>query len=160
MITSHTKTGSDASTISTIRRIVLGIFLIAALGAVAELTLLGHTEDWWQWVPLVLILFSLAWIVVQSVVRKAAVVRIFRLTMLLFVVSGFTGIVLHYKAKVEFKLEMNPDLAGRELFLEAIKGATVPPVLAPGMMIPLGLLGLAYTYRHPILGASNNKENK
>ena len=36
----------------------------------------------------------------------------------------------------------------RDLVREALKGR-MPPVLAPGMMIHLGLLGLAWTWKHP-----------
>jgi hypothetical protein len=40
-------------------------------------------------------------------------------------------------------------LAGWELFKEAMTGAT--PALAPGAMVQLGLIGLAWSYRHPAL---------
>jgi len=79
--------------------------------------------------------------------------------MILFIASGILGIGLHYKARMEFKLEMNPELSGTKLFLETIRGATVPPVLAPGVMIQLGLLGLAYAYAHKtMIAAAKNKE--
>ena len=70
--------------------------------------------------------------------------------MLLCLISGIVGGGLHYKAKVEFKLETNPDLKGWELISETIQGSSLPPVLAPGMMIQIGLLGLTYTFQHPI----------
>ena len=41
---------------------------------------------------------------------------------------------------------MYPSLRGFELFSQSVTGAT--PTLAPGVMLQLGLLGLAYTYRH------------
>jgi hypothetical protein len=41
-------------------------------------------------------------------------------------------------------------LAGWQLFWQAIRSKT-PPALAPGVMIQLGLIGLAYTYRDPAL---------
>jgi hypothetical protein len=70
--------------------------------------------------------------------------------MVLFIVSGLAGFVLHYQGNREFQLEVNPSLDGLELFLKVIR-AKAPPALAPGAMIHLGLLGLAYTYRHPAL---------
>jgi hypothetical protein len=82
--------------------------------------------------------------------------RVFQATMLLFVISGFAGLFLHYQGNVEFELEMYPSLKGLELFRKAIKGTT-PPTLAPGTMIQLGLLGLAYTYRHPVFSKSAGK---
>jgi hypothetical protein len=78
--------------------------------------------------------------------------RVFQGTMLLLVFGGLVGCILHYQGNVEFELEMHPSLEGRELFWESITGAT--PSLAPGMMITLGLVGLAYGYRHPRLGRS------
>ncbi|MGH9852485.1 MAG: hypothetical protein ACREBD_21830 [Blastocatellia bacterium] len=149
------KLRGQAATLGAIRGILLAIFLLGALGAGAELLLLGHTEDYWQWIPLLLISLSLVAILIHTALRRAATVRIFQLTMILFVISGFVGVWLHYQAKMEFKLESNPDLAGLELFWEAVKGAAVPPVLAPGMMIQMGLLGLAWAYRHPALGEKN-----
>jgi hypothetical protein len=44
---------------------------------------------------------------------------------------------------------MSPDVTGWPLFWEAIRGAT--PALAPGAMVQLGLIGLAFTIRHPAL---------
>jgi len=157
MIATPTKSRGQAATLTAIRGILLVIFLLGALGAGAELLLLGHTEDNWQLIPLLLFSLSLVALLAHAALRRAATVRVFQFTMLLFVISGFVGFWLHYQAKMEFKLESNPDLAGLELFWEAIKGAAVPPVLAPGMMIQMGLLGLAWTYRHPALGVSTEK---
>lgn len=145
------------STPAAIRRILLGIFLLAIFGTGTELLLMGHTEGVWQSVPLVLFLMSIVVLGCHAVVRRSGSMRIFQVMMVLYIVSGFIGIGLHYQAKLEFKLEMNPDMEGLELFREVIKGASLPPILAPGMMIQLGLLGLAYTYRHPVLLTSNDK---
>ena len=74
--------------------------------------------------------------------------------MLLCMVSGIAGMVLHYNGKVEFKLETNPNLAGFELFSAAIQGPA-PRVLVPCLMIQIGLSGLAYSYSRLMLVASN-----
>jgi hypothetical protein len=50
---------------------------------------------------------------------------------------------------VEFELEMYPSMRGFELVAKTMTGAT--PVLAPGTMALLGLIGLSYTYKHPSL---------
>ena len=63
--------------------------------------------------------------------------------------SGVLGLYLHYRGNVEFELEMYSSLRGFELFWEALKGAT--PALAPAAMAHLGLVGLAYSYHHPLL---------
>jgi hypothetical protein len=149
MNNSPAKIREDPVTVATIRRILLAIFLLGTLGTGAELLLMGHTENFWQWVPLSLILISLVTLSGYAAVRRVAIMRLFQVIMIFFVISGIVGLVMHYRGKMEFKLETNPDLAGWPLFREVIKGATVPPVLAPGVMVQIGLLGLAYTYRHP-----------
>ncbi len=149
-----------AATLERLRRALLVLFLLGALGAGVELLLIGHTESRWQLVPLALLGVSLLALFAHALVRRSATVRIFQLTMLLFVLAGGAGVVLHYQGKVEFKLESNPALRGFELFRAAVAGAAVPPVLAPGFMSLLGLLGLAYAYRHPALrAATNHKES-
>jgi hypothetical protein len=141
-----------------IRHILLAIFLLGVAGTGTELLLIGHTEEVWQWLPLLLLLVSI--LIVFAHVVAGASIRIFQGIMILFIMSGITGIALHYKARMEFKLEMNPALKRKQLILETIRGATIPPVLAPGVMIQLGLVGLAYTYLHPTLpGTTDKNEN-
>ena len=66
-------------------------------------------------------------------------------------ISGAVGMYLHFQVNMEFQLEMDPALTGMSLFRKAIL-AKAPPALAPGVMTQLGLIGLAYTFRHPALG--------
>ncbi len=130
-----------------LRRFVGALFAAGVLGIGIELCLLGHTEDRWQLVPLVLLglgLLAQIWLVWRT---SAASVRAFRSLMLLFVLSGFVGLYLHYSANVEFELEMYPSLRGLNLVREALTGAL--PALAPATMMHLGFLGLASTYRYP-----------
>ena len=75
--------------------------------------------------------------------------RALQILMILFVMGGLLGFVLHYRGSMEFQLEVNPDLSGLELFLKAIR-AKAPPALGPSAMIYLGLLGLAYAFRYPV----------
>jgi len=132
-----------------LRTFLLLIFILGLFGAGAELLLLEHTEDFRQWIPLVLLAISVIVLGWRGLSRGAMSLRVFQGTMLLFVISGCVGIFFHYQGNVEFELEMYPTLAGWELFAKAMQGAT--PALAPGTMIQLGLLGWAYSYRHPAL---------
>jgi hypothetical protein len=59
---------------------------------------------------------------------------------------------LHLQANTEFQLEMDPTLRGWALLKKSIV-VKAPPALAPGVMMQLGLIGLAYTFRHPALAA-------
>ena len=141
-----------SNTLAVIRWFLMAILLMGLLGTGVELLLLEHTEGFWQWVPLLLIsvgVIVLCWGVLYPGRRN---IRVLQGTMILLVLSGLVGFILHYQGNTEFELEMYPSLKGMELVWEAIRGAT--PTLAPGAMIQLGLLGLVYTHRHPQLGSS------
>lgn len=135
--------------VTLMRRAVFAILTFAMVGTVVELWLLEHTEDVWQWIPLVLILLALliqVWIVVFP---SRWGVLAFRGVAAAFLAAGTLGLILHFTGNAEFELEMYPSLTGFDLFREAIGGAT--PTLAPGVMLQLGLLGLLYSFRHPEL---------
>ena len=149
----------DVRTISLIRAMLLTIFILGSVGSGAELVLLNHLESWLQWIPLVLILLSFVVFGWHAVRRTPTSTRAIQGTMVAFVAAGFAGFYFHYQGSAEFKLESNPALAGWELFWEAIRGKA-PPALAPGVMIQLGLIGLAYTYRHPALLPLKETESK
>jgi hypothetical protein len=129
--------------------VLLGIFLLGIGGVTVELALIEHIEDFWQWTPFVLFgasVLALLWYVAS---RRAAALIAFRLVMVLFLAGGAFGVYLHYAGNVEFEREMAPELLGWGLFRVAATGAT--PALAPGVMVQLGLIGLAFTLRHPAL---------
>lgn len=157
MSRTQTELNDKDSPLPAIRMIILAIFLIGSIGTGTELLLLGHTETIWQCLPLVLISLSFVSLIAHALVRKGVTIRVFQVIMILFIMAGLIGLMLHYQGKMEFKLETNPTLSGMELFWETIKGATVPPVLAPGMMIQIGLIGLAYAYRNQALNRPKNR---
>jgi hypothetical protein len=78
--------------------------------------------------------------------------------MVVFVLSGGLGVLMHYHGNEEFELEMYPSMSGIELVKKTLTGAT--PVLAPGTMVVLGLVGLAHAHRHPRLGAGNGAKEE
>lgn len=125
-------------------------------GTLTELILLRHTEDMIQWVPLALLGTAAAVLLWHSVNGDGASLRLMRWVMWGFVAAGLAGVYFHFHGSAEFKLESQPNLAGMALFWEAIR-AKAPPLLAPGSMVQLGLLGLAYTYKHPALRQANKK---
>lgn len=142
-----------------IRTLLLAVFLLGTLGTGIELLLLGHYENPWQWTPLGMIALSLVVLAFRFCLRDPRMIRVFQVTMGLFLVSGCLGIALHYANNREFELEMYPSMEGTELIWESLTGAM--PALAPGMMIQLGLVGLLYTYRHPDLSnvrAATNRD--
>ena len=90
----------------------------------------------------------LGWIA-QAAMGSPATVRFMQGMMGLCIVAGVVGVWFHYSGNTEFELEMYPTMAGWELFKESMMGAT--PALAPGAMVQLGLIGLAWSFRHPAL---------
>lgn len=138
--------------LSRIRGFVLGALVLGIVGTGAELLVAGHTEDALQWAPLILLLLSVIALAWHAAVRSAASVRLLKAIMILFILAGAVGLVVHWQGKMEFKREMDPSLSGAKLFLEAMKSQS-PPALAPGVLIQLALLGLTYTYRHPASGS-------
>jgi hypothetical protein len=133
-----------------LRALLLGLVLLGILGLSAELLLLEHTESGLQWIPLGVLAAGLLATVAAALRPSRATLNVFRLVMAACVVAGVAGVILHLRGNIEFELEMYPTLAGSALFWKAAHGAT--PALAPGALAQLGLLGLAFTYRHPAFG--------
>ena len=124
---------------------LLAILAIGLLGTVTELFLLKHYEQPLQFVPLVLIaamFLAIAWRVVAP---GRASLTTFMVVSGLFVLSGFLGMAAHFQGSAEFQRELNPSIGFSDL-LDKILHAQAPPLLAPGMMLQLGLIGLAYVF--------------
>lgn len=131
------------TTFARLRTLLLLVLLGGFVGTAAELALLEHWEDGWQWVPFVLLALGTG-VGVAFLVRPAGPARrLMRWTMALFVVAGVVGIQRHYHGNREFELEMRPSLEGMELVTRTLGGAT--PALAPGTMAFMGLIGLLLT---------------
>lgn len=132
------------------RRILLTILFLGIAGISLELWLMAHTEDVYQLIPLVLAVAGVFSMLMVALKPSVGSVRLFQAVMTLFLLSGIVGMWLHFQVNMEFQLEMDPALSGMALLQKAIL-AKSPPALAPGAMIQLGLIGLAYTFRHPAL---------
>ena len=134
------------ATLGLLRRLLAAILLLGMSGTLVELLLLRHFGDRVQLIPLGLLglgVLAVAW---HAWTRSRASATVVRILMALFVAAGFAGVYYHFAANVEFQKETDPTLAGRALIWKALE-ATVPPALAPGVMLQLGLIGLTYTYR-------------
>jgi hypothetical protein len=118
---------SDAA--GPLRRLLLALVLVGALGLAVELLLLEHFESVWQWTPLVLLAAVLGVGTVLAARPTRRVVRLFQALMALCVAAGVVGVYLHYRGNTEFELEREPTRHGLALFWEAIRGAT--PSTAP-----------------------------
>jgi hypothetical protein len=131
--------------IEALRDWILAILALGLAGTVIELVLLGHYEQPLQFVPVVLILASaaaLAWHVMR---RDSASLHAVMIIMALFVLAGFVGFLAHFYGSAEFQLDLDRSMSTWDLLLKVLR-AKAPPLLAPGMMMQLGLLGLAYVF--------------
>jgi hypothetical protein len=137
------------------RRILMTILVLGIAGICLELWLMAHTEDVYQLIPLWLGAAGILTAVVLVARPSVGTVRLFQAVMGLFLLSGVVGMVLHFQVNIEFQQEMDAALSGLALYRKAIL-AKSPPALAPGAMIQLGLIGLAYTFRHPVFGSGRN----
>jgi len=136
---------AGATIVERLRRWILAVLVLGLLGTVTELILLEHYEKPVQLVPVVLIALALA-VIVWHVMKRGAGSRFaFVAVMALFVLAGFAGFAAHFIGSAEFQLELDPSMSTWTL-VEKVLRAKAPPLLAPGMMLQLGLLGLAYIY--------------
>jgi len=126
-----------------VRRWMFWVLVLGFVGTEAELLLLEHYDDPWQFVPLLLMALGFAALLWYSKRRHAASLRAFRIVMMLFIIAGFVGLILHFRGAAEFQLETDPTLGKWELVKKVMR-VKAPPVLAPGVMLQLGLIGLAY----------------
>jgi len=146
------------ATLDVLRRLLLFTLLIGTTGMGAELLFIGHIEGAFQLTPLTLLAAALAatcWCVLAPG-RRA--VRAVQTLMVLFILSGLLGVGLHARGNMEFARETYPDMSVAELLRRTVAGAT--PVLAPGSMLLLGLVGLALMYHHPALDSYTAHRNE
>ena len=135
-------------TLCAIRRVLAGALLFGMVGTCVELLLIGHYESVSQYAPTVLIPIGLTTFLWHLNAPGRTTVRVVRVVMCAFLALGAIGVGLHLKGNREFELEMNPTKTGWPLLQKTLSGAT--PVLAPGAMTLLGLVGLAQIHNHPV----------
>ena len=75
-----------------LRRLLLALVLFGAVGLVAELLLLEHWDDPWQWTPLVLL--GLVLVLGGLLARRPTrgLLRAFRALMVLILIAGVLGV--------------------------------------------------------------------
>lgn len=139
-----------------LRQLLLLVVFIGVVGLEVELAFLRHAESFTQWIPHVALFIGLLSTALVYFRPGRQTLRAFQLVMLMFLIVGALGVILHLKGNVEFALERDPSLSGLKLIWKVLRGAT--PALAPGALAQLGLLGLLYTYRHPALSGTNDNQ--
>lgn len=133
----------SAEPVEQIRRWLFWVLVLGLSGTETELLLLQHDEDPWQVVPLVLIALAIAALVWHRRRRNAGSRHTVQVLMTLFLAAGALGVALHFKGAAEFQREIDPAIGSWDL-AKKVMWAKAPPVLAPGVMLQLGLIGLVY----------------
>ena len=123
---------------------ILVLIAVGIIGLTTELLLLEHTDGLNQWIPVISLGAGLAATLGVWLAPGQWSLRAFRIVMFAFVVAGALGIYLHFVGNVEWARERDPRLGGVTLVWKVLTGAT--PVLAPGALAQLGLLGLVYAW--------------
>ena len=133
-----------------LRALLLMVLVVSMAGSTADLLLLEHYEDPWQFAPLAMFATGLATAAWVAISGAPAAVLAMRIVMATAIATGAVGITQHLDASREFQQEIDPALSGWPLLVKMVT-AKAPPALAPGVMVQIGLLGLLYTYKHPAL---------
>ena len=146
----------ESETLASIRKLLLGALALGVLGTSGELILLRHIDMPSQWIPVVVFAVSIPVLIWHAVSTSRLTVRVVQLLMVVFIATGVLGVGLHFDGNVELERELRPTEQGLEFLRKTVAGAT--PVLAPGSMVLLGLVGLAHAYRHPCVAVTNGQE--
>lgn len=137
-------------TSSVLRRILLAILAFGIVGLVPELLLLEHVKSPTQLIPFALLVLMAVGVGLVYFRPNRTNLRLFQVLMILVALGSLMGVWEHLEGNLEYVRELSPTLSGLPLLWKALhKGA---PVLAPGMMLQMALLGLAFTFRHPAWG--------
>lgn len=145
-IVSGKHSDSSSEVLRRIRKFLLLLTVSLFAGALAELWLVGHTEDVLQLVPFVL---SVVGIVVSLLVffwPSTGTIRVMRIWMAVVVLGTLLGIYLHIEGNVAFEREVDPQATTSRLLWQGLGGGN--PLLAPGILAIAAVLAVASTYRY------------
>ncbi|MEZ4235291.1 MAG: hypothetical protein R3F59_03860 [Myxococcota bacterium] len=134
------------STEDGLRLVLLAAMGSGCLGAAAELVLAEHWEEPVQIVPFVLAGLGASAAALLWLRPSRAVVLAVRAVMAALVLGGAFGMWEHLEHNYGFEAEIRPEATTGQLAVAALFGAN--PLLAPGVLAGLGLLGMAATWRH------------
>lgn len=143
-------------TLRQLRRFLLVLSIVLFVGALAELWLVGHTEDTLQWAPFVLSIGGAIVAGLFLVAPGAGTSRVLRAWMLLVFLGTLVGIYLHVEGNFNFEREIAPQTPASQLIWKSLEGGN--PLLAPGVLAVAGILAVAATYRYEFAPSVNAPE--
>jgi hypothetical protein len=142
---------SAVEVLQKLRRFLLVLSVMLFGGALIELWLVGHTEDWLQWIPFGLSIAGSIAVFLTLFLPSPNTVRILRICMVVIVLGTLFGIYQHIAGNIALEREIDPKATTSQVVLRGLSGGN--PLLAPGVLAIAAVLALAATYRYEI-GAS------
>ena len=125
------------------RRFLLGTAALVFAGTVVELWLVGHYEEWIQWVPFVLCAVGLGAVAAVRFAPTPGRLGAARVALGLVVAGGLFGVYEHFEHNYAFEQEIRPGASTGALLAEAVRGAS--PLLASGILVLAAALAFAAT---------------
>lgn len=137
--------GGEGAVAAGLRRALGVAHAATAAGLLAELLLTGHTEGAVQWVPVALSAAHLGAAALWAWRPGARVARGLAGLGAVSAAGGLFGVWEHAEHNYAFAAEIDATASTGALLVEAATGAS--PLLAPGALVVLGLLGAARAWR-------------
>ena len=125
------------------RRFLLGTAALVFVGTLVELALIGHYQDWIQWVPFGLCALGLGAVALVRFAPSPGRLGAARAALGAVGAGGLLGVYQHFAHNLEFEREIRPGAALGEVLPEAVTGAS--PLLASGVLILAAALAYAAT---------------
>ncbi|MGH9945014.1 MAG: hypothetical protein ACRD9R_21905 [Pyrinomonadaceae bacterium] len=135
--------------LSRLRRFLLVFSGLLFAGALGELWLTGHTENFVQWIPFGLCGLGLLVVLLALFRPRRGVLLALRACMAAVTLGSLYGIYEHVANNVAFLQEIDPGAPTGDLVLGALGGAN--PLLAPGVLTAAAVLAMAASYYHSAL---------
>jgi len=133
---------SDAATLQALRIYLLAVIALVLCGLELELLMLDHVNSPLQLLPVGFVGGGIASVLWSLISPNGTSLRVLKGVLMACTIIGALGIAIHSAFYVSDKWNIAHGRRGLE--------REVPP-LAPAAMLPLGLMGLACTFRHPLL---------
>ncbi len=134
----------EHATTQTLRRFALALCLLGVVTTPIELLLMHHYKDKDQIMPFVFLSLAAIGTAAAWFRPNARVLRGVRVLMVLVVFGSGVGVMEHLKANYRDATRGG----GSPNWIADVFGGFAP-LLAPGILAQVGLLGLAFTYKHP-----------
>lgn len=135
---------------SRLRRFLFVVVIGMCIGTIVELIFQEHYKEKTQLIPFVLCGLGMLSAAAVLFRPQRLTIQIVRGVMVLIIAGSLFGIWEHFETNYDNESEMRPNATITDLVLPTLRGAA--PMLAPGMLAIAGVLGLAATIYHPVLG--------